>query len=97
MKLATLRTPHGTRAVRVDDGGYVDLGLPDVGHARKPARYLADQARLATEVTTCGTPTASRMPWRKTCSAAAIPGWRRMCSTPPVRVPWCRTQARQER
>ncbi|MPZ95168.1 MAG: 2-hydroxyhepta-2,4-diene-1,7-dioate isomerase [Propionibacteriales bacterium] len=31
MKLATLRTPEGTRAVRVETDGYVDLGLPDVG------------------------------------------------------------------
>jgi len=30
MKLATVRTPTGTRAVRVDDTGAVDLGLPDV-------------------------------------------------------------------
>lgn len=32
MKLATVRTATATRAVRVtDDGGYVDLGLPDLG------------------------------------------------------------------
>jgi acylpyruvate hydrolase len=30
MKLATVRTADGTRAVRVDDDGAVDLGLPDV-------------------------------------------------------------------
>lgn len=31
MKLATIRTAHGTRAVRVDEEGYVDLGVDDVG------------------------------------------------------------------
>jgi acylpyruvate hydrolase len=31
VKLATQRTPGGTRAVRVEDDGLVDLGLPDVG------------------------------------------------------------------
>jgi acylpyruvate hydrolase len=31
MRLATLRTPDGTRAVRVDGDSYVDLGVPDVG------------------------------------------------------------------
>ena len=31
MKLATLRTAEGTRAVRVDDDAFVDLGAPDVG------------------------------------------------------------------
>lgn len=31
MKLATIRTPAGTRAVRVEDDRYVDLGAPDVG------------------------------------------------------------------
>lgn len=31
MKLATLRTPTGTRAVRVDADGYRDLGSPDLG------------------------------------------------------------------
>jgi len=44
MRLATLRTADGTRAVRVNDGGYVDLGLPDVGAVlRRPdwAAYAA--------------------------------------------------------
>ncbi|GAB3805546.1 fumarylacetoacetate hydrolase family protein [Micromonospora zhanjiangensis] len=31
MRLATLRTPAGTRAVRVDRDGYVDTGAADVG------------------------------------------------------------------
>ncbi|MHA6511224.1 fumarylacetoacetate hydrolase family protein [Tessaracoccus sp. Z1128] len=31
MRLATLRTPEGTRAVRVDGDTLVDLGAPDVG------------------------------------------------------------------
>lgn len=31
MKLATVRTADGTRAVRVDEDGAVDLGLPDIG------------------------------------------------------------------
>jgi acylpyruvate hydrolase len=31
MRLATLRTATGTRAVRVDGDRYIDLGIPDVG------------------------------------------------------------------
>lgn len=31
MKLATIRTPHGTRAVRVTEQGHVDLGFTDAG------------------------------------------------------------------
>ncbi|TDD02853.1 FAA hydrolase family protein [Nonomuraea deserti] len=31
MRLATVRTAGGTRAAKVTGGGYVDLGLPDVG------------------------------------------------------------------
>ncbi|MFI6520435.1 fumarylacetoacetate hydrolase family protein [Spirillospora sp. NPDC050679] len=31
MKLATIRTAGGTRAVRLDDGGLVELGHPDLG------------------------------------------------------------------
>lgn len=31
MKLATIRTPEGTRAVRVDGDALIDLGRPDVG------------------------------------------------------------------
>jgi acylpyruvate hydrolase len=31
MKLATVRTDNGYRTVRVDDGGYVDIGPGDVG------------------------------------------------------------------
>ncbi|MEU2424908.1 fumarylacetoacetate hydrolase family protein [Streptomyces sp. NPDC007851] len=31
MKLATIRTDHGLRTVRVEDGGYVDLGPGDLG------------------------------------------------------------------
>ncbi|MFB4299182.1 fumarylacetoacetate hydrolase family protein [Actinomadura sp. NTSP31] len=31
MKLSTIRTAAGTRAVRLDDGGLVDLGYPDLG------------------------------------------------------------------
>lgn len=31
MRLATIRTGEGTRAVRVEDGRHIDLGLPDVG------------------------------------------------------------------
>ncbi|MFC9971000.1 fumarylacetoacetate hydrolase family protein [Spirillospora sp. NPDC127200] len=31
MKLATIRTADGTRAVRLDGGGLVDLGHPDLG------------------------------------------------------------------
>jgi len=41
MRLATLRTSHGTRAVRVDDDGYVDLGLPDVGAVLRRADWTA--------------------------------------------------------
>ena len=31
MRLATLRTADGTRAVRLENGSYTDLGVPDVG------------------------------------------------------------------
>ncbi|HKT00239.1 MAG TPA: fumarylacetoacetate hydrolase family protein [Rugosimonospora sp.] len=31
MRLATIRTPDGTRAVRVEDTGAVELGYPDLG------------------------------------------------------------------
>ena len=31
MRLATLRTPSGTRAVRVDDDALVELNAPDLG------------------------------------------------------------------
>ncbi|WP_433367982.1 fumarylacetoacetate hydrolase family protein [Streptosporangium sp. CA-115845] len=49
MKLATLRVPGGTRAVRVEDGGYVDLGASDVGAllARPDWREHAATARGA--------------------------------------------------
>ena len=41
MKLATIRTPAGMSAVRV-------------GHARKPARYLAEGMELVTRVNGIG-------------------------------------------
>jgi acylpyruvate hydrolase len=44
MRLATLRTADGTRAVRVDDGGYVDLGLPDVGAVLRRPGWAAHAA-----------------------------------------------------
>lgn len=59
MKLATLRTPEGTRAVRVEPDGYVDLGFGDVGQlltqpswreitaTATGARYAASSAELA--------------------------------------------------
>ncbi|MDN5751141.1 MAG: fumarylacetoacetate hydrolase family protein [Pseudonocardia sp.] len=38
MRLATIRTPEGTRAVRVDDDAAVDLGAPDLtAFLRRPA------------------------------------------------------------
>jgi len=59
MRLATLRTADSTRAVRVDDGDYVDLGLPDAGAVlRRPdwAAYAAVQ-RQGTEATCYATAT----------------------------------------
>lgn len=46
MRLATVRTSTGTRAVRVDGDRHVDLGVPDVGALlRTPGwRELAEQA-----------------------------------------------------
>lgn len=46
MRLATVRTPEGTRAVRVDGDRHVDLGVPDVGALlRRPDwRELAESA-----------------------------------------------------
>ncbi|WP_255952797.1 fumarylacetoacetate hydrolase family protein [Streptomyces odontomachi] len=50
MKLATIRTSAGTRAVRVEDDHAVDLGLPDLGALlAQPdwrSRAAADGARL---------------------------------------------------
>ena len=47
MRLATLRTADGTRAVRIDNGSYTDLGVPDVGALlNRPdwASYAAEAA-----------------------------------------------------
>lgn len=47
MRLATLRTADGTRAVRLENGSYIDLGVPDVGALlNRPdwASYAADAA-----------------------------------------------------
>lgn len=44
MKLATVRTGHGTRAVRVDDDGAVDLGLPDVRAVLERPGWRAEAA-----------------------------------------------------
>ena len=50
MRLATLRTADGTRAVRLDHDSYVDLGVPDLGALlNRPdwAGYAADVAGRA--------------------------------------------------
>jgi acylpyruvate hydrolase len=59
MRLATLRTPHGTRAVRVEDTTAIELDAPDVGTlltqrdwaaaaaARDGARHTLNHADLA--------------------------------------------------
>ncbi|GLY29727.1 fumarylacetoacetate hydrolase family protein [Kineosporia sp. NBRC 101731] len=46
MKLATIRTPDGTRAVRVEDARAVEIGVADVGTllARPDWRQLAETA-----------------------------------------------------
>ncbi|MFF4595932.1 fumarylacetoacetate hydrolase family protein [Amycolatopsis sp. NPDC001319] len=46
MKLATIRTPSGTTAVRVDDDAAVELGAPDLGEflARPGWKTAAEQA-----------------------------------------------------
>lgn len=53
MKLATIRTPEGTRAVRVEQDGYVDLGSPDVGTLLQdddwPTAATADGASFPTD------------------------------------------------
>ncbi|GAB3975265.1 hypothetical protein GCM10029978_058960 [Actinoallomurus acanthiterrae] len=41
MRLATIRTPHGTRATGTPGG---------VGHARKPSRYLGEGTELITRI-----------------------------------------------
>lgn len=51
MKLATVRTPSGTTAVRIEDGGAFDLGVPDVG-------ALLAQPDWRTRAATGGTPIA---------------------------------------
>ena len=50
MKLATIRTPEGTRAVRVDEDKCVDLGAPDLGAflARENWRSTAEQESTTT-------------------------------------------------
>ena len=50
MNLATIRTPEGTRAVRVDDDRCVDLGAPDLGAflARENWRSTAEQEGTTT-------------------------------------------------
>ena len=51
MRLATMRTGHGTRAVRIG----VALGTPGgVGHARQPSRYLRDGDVLVTTIAGLG-------------------------------------------
>jgi acylpyruvate hydrolase len=41
MKLATIRTPGGTRAVRLDGDALVDVGAPDVGTLLSDPEWLA--------------------------------------------------------
>ena len=41
MKLATVRTENGLRTVRVEDGGYVDVGPGDVGELLRDADWRA--------------------------------------------------------
>jgi 2-keto-4-pentenoate hydratase/2-oxohepta-3-ene-1,7-dioic acid hydratase in catechol pathway len=53
MRLATLRTAGGTRVVRVDDDGYVDLRLPDVGSVLRRPDWAAYAA--GAEATCCAT------------------------------------------
>lgn len=45
MKLATIRTAEGTRAVRLTDDGYVDLGFDDVGALLTVEDWSARAAR----------------------------------------------------
>ncbi len=49
MKLATVRTPGGTRAVRVTDGGCVDLGVPDVGALLARDGWAAEAAAASSD------------------------------------------------
>jgi acylpyruvate hydrolase len=52
VKLATVRTPSGTRAVRVtEDGGYVDLGVGDVGELLESPDWSAHAAAAETPLT----------------------------------------------
>lgn len=54
MRLATIRTPDGTRAVRLDGDQHVDLGFADVGNLLSHP----DWARLAAETDGATTPAA---------------------------------------
>ena len=46
MRLATVRIDDGTRAVRLDADGYVDLGVADVGALLAEPGW-SERARLA--------------------------------------------------
>ncbi|MDT7710803.1 MAG: hypothetical protein QOG20_6410 [Pseudonocardiales bacterium] len=52
MRLATVRTSGGTRAVRIDEDAAVDLGHADLGDLL--ARYLTDGAVLTTRIAGVG-------------------------------------------
>jgi acylpyruvate hydrolase len=46
MKLATIRTPQGTRAVKLDGGQFVDLGFADVGVLLADSEWRAKAAAV---------------------------------------------------
>ena len=63
MRLATIYTPHGTSAIRVEPDGYVDLGITDVGALLALDGWRDRAGRLGTVRPTDGVRFAPVVPW----------------------------------
>ncbi|MBP2327001.1 acylpyruvate hydrolase [Kibdelosporangium banguiense] len=62
MRLATIRTPDGTRAARLTSEGYVELGAPDVGALLEREDWSGYSAETAGPVHPSGTELAPVVP-----------------------------------
>lgn len=63
MKLATIRTAAGTRAARVEDGNYVELGAPDVGALLTDPEWHSAATARGPVVPGAGVELAPVVPW----------------------------------
>ncbi len=63
MRLATIHTPHGTSAVRVEPDGYVELGITDVGALLALDGWRERAGRLGTVRPTDDVQFAPLVPW----------------------------------